>query len=845
MIQVVLFSGSLINRIQLQSDLGLENCSEKEILSAGFERWGTELFPRLNGLFSFVLFEESSGCYYCCRDRFGGKGLYYTFGADGTPLFSETVQGLLERKKLRPVFREELLEVYLSYSYIPGEETVFEGIRKPLPGYCYCFSDGTVTKERFWIPKFQRKESAPDEWEALLADTLDSVFSGTEKGGASLLSSGVDSSYLCKRLSVQDTYTAAYAEDSFSESEAAEAFSGKIGARHHSIEITPEVYLASVPGTMRALEQPTGDASAPVLYSVCKAIRPHTASCYSGEGIDELFLGYYLDTLREIPDGESLFDAGYIGSTSCLSEAEKERFLKHYTPSRKMEFTEEAYGLSAQEDRLSQAALVDLLVWFNGNLLPNIFGIGNATGLQLLTPYLDNRLLDLSTQIPSVLKNDAFQTKIIFRRAAGRLLEREDAARPKRGFPVPIRLWLRRPDYVRKLRQAFRSDTAFRFFNREELLACYDAMLSDPEDDTSWRAIWCIYCFLVWYDEMINPYASVLRWQVWDPQFNREEAWPGSEFPEATFHFMKESGCLVTSLATALRLHGIETEEEEDRFNPWIFTQELKQRKAFTPAADLNLHALQDLYPLQYVAEEPYSAERLAERMEQGEVCLLRVPGVHGVYHFVVPVRLADGDVEIIDSGWDYDRLSRFSKVFSILRFVRRSSPLPAKEQIIQTALSYLGVQESRPNANDVPFNMHYYGREVSGPEYPWCVAFEWDIFRECGLSSLFYDGGKTASCIRLYEWAKETGRLVDRDKGQRGDIALYDWFDEKKPVHTGIILSHFCPGYYRTVEGNTTDPEEVAGCGKVMIQKRRFGGIFAIIRPDYEKRDRFFTEDV
>lgn len=161
---------------------------------------------------------------------------------------------------------------------------------------------------------------------------------------------------------------------------------------------------------------------------------------------------------------------------------------------------------------------------------------------------------------------------------------------------------------------------------------------------------------------------------------------------------------------------------------------------------------------------------------------------------------------------------------------------MPPAERIIHTAMSYTGICESGPDANDVIFNTHYYGHPVYGTAYPWCVAFIWDMFRECGLSQLFFDGKKTAACIELYNWGKETGRLIDTDKGRRGDIALYDWYGEGKPIHAGIILGDFCKGHYRTIEGNTTDhlnAEDVQG--RVMVKTRRHGGIYAIIRPDYD----------
>ena len=501
MITCLFFKGKIKNEKDLCGLLGMDSLNAGNLIAAGFSKFGYDFFEKLNGLFAFVLRDADTDTFICARDRFGGQALYYGFDRNGTPVFSDAIQKLLTKHGIPKKFREDLLEIYLSYSYMPGEETFFEGISKPLPGYYYVFKPHQVEKKRYFTPCYHIDDTKTlDEWAGRLSDCLDEIFAETTDCDASLLSGGIDSTYLAMRTAVKDTYTAAYQTETFSESDMAAETSAQIGADHHAIPVTPETYLSAVPLTLSALEQPAGDPSACVLYRLCEAVAADHPTCYSGEGVDELFMGYYYHDIFHLPAGSDPKSAGYIGCMQVFSHEEKGRYLKNYDKSNLMAYTDEVYRLTQHEDHLNQAALLDLLIWMNGNLLPNVGCIGDHTGLNFETPYLDNRLYDLTLQIPSIFKRPAEQTKLVFRKAIEKVLGQAAANRPKRGFPVPTRLWMRRPDYIETLKAAFTSETAERFFNTDVLLNEYDRLLQDETDTWTWRQLWCIYCFIIWYD---------------------------------------------------------------------------------------------------------------------------------------------------------------------------------------------------------------------------------------------------------------------------------------------------------------------------------------------------------
>ena len=136
---------------------------------------------------------------------------------------------------------------------------------------------------------------------------------------------------------------------------------------------------------------------------------------------------------------------------------------------------------------------------------------------------------------------------------------------------------------------------------------------------------------------------------------------------------------------------------------------------------------------------------------------------------------------------------------------------------------SKVGIRESGENA--VIFNTHYYGHEVNGPQYPWCCAFIWDVFRECGLSRLFCGGQKTAYCPFVVNWARVNGQWVTGGY-KVGDLLLYDWDGDGKADHIGFCTA-WVGSFGTAIEGNYQ--------GMVKEVSRRPGEILGALRPSYD----------
>lgn len=163
-------------------------------------------------------------------------------------------------------------------------------------------------------------------------------------------------------------------------------------------------------------------------------------------------------------------------------------------------------------------------------------------------------------------------------------------------------------------------------------------------------------------------------------------------------------------------------------------------------------------------------------------------------------------------------------------------------KKIITKALSYIGTYDN--GKNEVIFNTHYYGTSVSGPDYPWCCAFVWDIFRMCNASALFNDGQKTAYCPTVVNWGKNRELTVNKSNGKYGDIVLFDWNGDGIADHIGLIISKNADGSYCTVEGNTSSSNYSNG-GYVLKMTRYPSSILCIVRPNYDTNSDTCIPDV
>ena len=536
---VVVFNGEIYNYRELTAELTalghtFTTRTDTEVLLHGWEQWGRELLPRLRGMFAFALWDRRAQVLFCARDMFGIKPLYYCRCADGTLLFASEIKAFLDHPSFEKQLNTAQLPLYLSCQYSPGRDTFFAGVQKLLPGHFLEFSEGIVRTTRWVQPAFLPGDTppAPDELEAVLRQSAEAhKIADVEVAG--FLSGGVDSAYLTALARPARTYTISYAEPKYNESFPARALARNLGLRNRVRCISPGEFWDAIPAVQYHMDEPMADAAAVALYFLNREAARDVKVVLSGEGADELFGGYniYRDPFTArwynrlppwlrgglgaaaslLPPGPGVnflvrrglsLEERYFGPTALLTEREKRRLLPGYEgDGDPVCLTESSWDMTEDQDPVTRMQQVDLQLWLAGDILLKADKMSMAHSLELRVPYLDKEVFALAAALPAAAKANARMTKIALRQAAARTLPPAAAARKKLGFPVPVRDWLRQEPYTSRVRAVFSRPAAGEFFNVRLLHTMLNHHLHGGD---CWRQIWCVYSFLIWYEQFFG-----------------------------------------------------------------------------------------------------------------------------------------------------------------------------------------------------------------------------------------------------------------------------------------------------------------------------------------------------
>ena len=536
---VLTFNGEIYNYKALRAQL-LEKGhifvteSDSEVLLHGFEEWGEELLPRLRGMFGFAIWNTEKKELFLARDPFGIKPMHYTRLADGRLVYGSEIKSILTHPDVKKEFNPAALDGYLSFQYSVPDETFFKDIYCLPPAHCLWYRGGEVTLHRYFDPMFTPDEDmtldeAVEEIDRAFTDSVEAHrISDVEVG--CFLSSGVDSSYVASYFGGQKAFTVGFDNGQhYNESNYAAALAKEVGIEHYVHIISEEEYWASLPKVQYYLDQPLADPSCVALYFVSKLAAEHVKVVLSGEGADELFGGYRIYhepySLRgyqrlprflrkflaacaaRLPDfkgksfllrGAQTLEERFIGNAKMFTEKEKARLLRDIPATDPTEKTRAFYAQTAGQDDVTRMQYLDINRWMVGDILLKADRMSMAHSLELRVPFLDREVFKVASRIPVRHRIAAGTTKYAMRLAAERHIPASAAEKPKLGFPVPIRVWLREEKYYNTVKAAFTSPTAAQFFNTSELLSMLDAHFAGKKDNS--RKIWTVYMFLVWYD---------------------------------------------------------------------------------------------------------------------------------------------------------------------------------------------------------------------------------------------------------------------------------------------------------------------------------------------------------
>ena len=495
----LVFNGEIYNHADLRPDLEARGHryrtrSDSETIIHLYEDVGEEVVERLHGMFAFAIWDRRVQRLLLARDRLGIKPLYVA-EADGELLFASEIKAILAGGR-RAALREEALPQYLATRFVSGDETFYQGIRRLMPGHTLTWTPaGGARERRYWsIPATspERHTEVPIQREAMrLREHLTGAVRRHLMSDVPLgvfLSGGIDSSALAALASPMatgplQTFAVGFEEAEANELPYARMVAQALGADHHEVVVTPRQYFEALPKLIWQEDEPIAFTSSVPLYFVSALARDHVKVVLTGEGADELFLGYnrYRVThwnerlgrgyaaftppplrqrlqqwfggepnglrrytrrtfLAMNPDIRSLFCENF----AIFTEGQQFRLLKHphllfdRDPYAAVLRSYEEAGGSAL-DRMSRADLATYLP----ELLMKQDQMSMAASIESRVPFLDDQLVAYALALPSRLKLRGWHTKAVLRAAVRDLLPAAILSRRKMGFPVPLGRWLR------------------------------------------------------------------------------------------------------------------------------------------------------------------------------------------------------------------------------------------------------------------------------------------------------------------------------------------------------------------------------------------------------------------
>jgi asparagine synthase (glutamine-hydrolysing) len=503
----ITYNGEIYNHADFREELEARghvyrtHCDTETILHL-YEEKGAGAVELLRGMFAFAIWDKRKRELFIARDRLGVKPLYYVHTDDGSLYFASEIKSLLAARSVVPEVNFSALPDYLANHATSGEETLFRGVKRLIPGHWLRWRDGEVRIEKYWDVHFDSQnvdghsrrsdEDYIAEWTELFRTSVRLRLMADVPLGM-FLSGGIDSSAIAAMMSemVDDpikTFSVAFKEREANELEYARLVSRAFKTDHHEIIVSPEEFFKALPQLVWHEDEPLAHPSSVALYFVSRLASKHVKVVLTGEGSDELLAGYdrYRKTVYNLSLGaryhgwtpEALRRAvrrGVLGlprgsrirqklsrTFLCLAPDIENIYFDNFAVfSRAMQRqlltpeAREAIGplnpyadVTGYLETTDAGTLLDRLLYadmktYLQELLMKQDQMSMAASIESRVPFLDHKLVEFSARLPERMKLRGWTTKYILRRSMKGVLPEQILERRKMGFPVPVGAWFR------------------------------------------------------------------------------------------------------------------------------------------------------------------------------------------------------------------------------------------------------------------------------------------------------------------------------------------------------------------------------------------------------------------
>jgi asparagine synthase (glutamine-hydrolysing) len=553
----VAYNGEIYNHAALRAELEgkghrfVTRC-DTEVLVHAWEEYGLALVDRLQGMFGFAIWDARTETLVLGRDRLGIKPLYYSW--DGVRLvFASEIKAVLASNDVPTDPNLQAIYHYIGYEFVPAPATMFEHVRKLPAGHLLVLERAGLSVRQYWDVSFAPVERSEADDIAgirrLLGEAVRKRLMSDVPLGV-FLSGGLDSTAVLAfareaTAAKIPTFTIGYRDATFSEWEYARQVAKHYDTDHHEIVIEP-VTPDDIEHAVWHLDEPMTDLSTIPFGVLSAKARRHVTVCLSGEGGDEVFVGYdrfiaskahhliygrlpglvrraiergaarlpdqdqkkgAVNVLRRFVEGSALPDDGGHMRWQYFSSAAQDTSL--FRPDFLARVHRDAFepvrrhrARVAGADRLSQECYVDLRLAMADSVLMKVDKMSMAHSLEVRVPFLDHALVEFVAAIPSARKFPGFHTKAIYRKAMEGILPPFVLNRGKQGYSLPLKHWLRTDlrDYMQSLLDT--SPLIREHFNPPAIRLLIDQHLRRTHNHN--HVLWALMNLALWHRRFVD-----------------------------------------------------------------------------------------------------------------------------------------------------------------------------------------------------------------------------------------------------------------------------------------------------------------------------------------------------
>jgi asparagine synthase (glutamine-hydrolysing) len=492
----VVFNGEIYNFEALRKELqgkghSFYTNSDTEVIVHAYEEFGPDCAKRFRGMFAYAIYDSRRNKLVLARDRFGKKPLHYALDRTGF-YFGSEIKSLLKAAPWLADVDESGLAQYFCYGYIPDPATAFKAIRKLPPAHYLEFTGNKIEIRQYWdLPTFCSNNASEQECLERLESTLETAVKLrliSEVPLGALLSGGVDSAVvvaMMARLSAKPvkTFTIGFGHQEFNEAAHARAVAEKFKTEHHELLVEADLW-STLRSLTEILDEPFADSSIIPTFHVSRIAREHVTVALSGDGGDELFAGYdgyfvqhqrrYLDAFpswgvsayhrhiypllpqrirrRKLAYNVVMGTRDRFVSSRSLTQSHDHE-LSIFSPDflETMAAAEPASRIAARffdqapaTDVVSRMQYTDIKTYMTGDVLAKVDRMSMACSLEVRSPLLDHEFAEFAVTLPLQMKMQNKTQKYLLRKLAEKIgVPRNVLYRPKQGFSLPLKHWLR------------------------------------------------------------------------------------------------------------------------------------------------------------------------------------------------------------------------------------------------------------------------------------------------------------------------------------------------------------------------------------------------------------------